>query len=81
MPVDSLTKRRAVAHIKRPGNGVTPGSTGTTLGRSAIAWSYSPAAPIPPPPGTGAHREKFTLGTKESLSVTGEPTLGGQFAW
>ena len=33
------------------------------------------------PPGGGAGRDKFTLGTKESLSVTSDPTIGGRWSW
>lgn len=30
---------------------------------------------------TGAFRDKFTIGTKESLSVTGDPVIGGPWSW
>ena len=49
MAVDSLAKRRAVAHLKRGARGATAGTTGTLLGRSALAWNY---ATLEPPPQT-----------------------------
>lgn len=36
--------------------------------------------PTPPTPGV-ANVDKFTLGTKESLSVTVQPTIGGSWSW
>lgn len=38
-----------------------------------------PAAP--PVPTTAVASEKFTLGTKESVGVTGTPTVGGWWGW
>ena len=73
MPVDSVEKRMAVGHIKRPGKGVGPGSPGTLLGRGAIAWNYVTAEP--PPPVAGAGPTSFGLGEKKSFSAANE--LGG----
>lgn len=28
-----------------------------------------------------ATTDRFTLGTKESLSITGQPTVGGRWSW
>ena len=39
------------------------------------------AFPTPPTPGAGGENEKITLGTKESLSVTSQPTVGGRWSW
>lgn len=36
---------------------------------------------IPPPAGGNANQDKFEIGTKESLSVTGTPTIGGRWSW
>ena len=40
-----------------------------------------PLEPIPNPPITGVLDDKIHLGTKESLGVTSQPTLGGWQAW
>ncbi len=73
MPVDSTAKRHAVAHLKRPGRGVFPGTTSTTLGRGAIGWNYVTDIPIPPVGGDGL--PGVGLGHKKSFSDAAE--LGG----
>lgn len=40
-----------------------------------------PLEPIPNPPIVGVIDDKFHLGSKESLGVTNQPTLGGWQAW
>lgn len=40
MAVDSVQKRMAVAHLKRPGRGVYPDSTSGPLARGSMAWNY-----------------------------------------
>ena len=80
MAVDTFAKRMAVSGVPLAtlGPGVFPGTTGTPQGRGAAAWNYTPVA-FAPPAVTG--REKFTLGTKESMDVTVDPTLGGRWSW
>ena len=81
MAVDSFAKRMTVAGVPMSalGPNVFPGTTGTALGRGAAAWNYLTSAPTPP--AAGLLRDKFTLGTKESLSVTNDPVLGGPWSW
>lgn len=81
MPIDTLGKRMAAAGVPflPLGVNVEPGSLATTLGRAATAWSYLVVA-VPPTPGT-SRRDTITLGTKESLAVTPDPTLGGWQSW
>ena len=81
MAVDTFAKRMAVGGVPflPLGVNVFPGTTGTTAGRAAAAWNY--VTGTPPPPAAGGQDDKFTLGTKESLSVTQQPTLGGRFSW
>ncbi len=46
---------------------------------NARYWYKIGADPVP---GTGnAPSDKFTLGTKESLGITGVPTIGGWWGW
>ena len=45
------------------------------------SFSYGTLDPIPNPPIVGILDDKFHLGTKESLGVTQQPTLGGWQAW
>ncbi len=73
MPVDTQAKRMAVAHIKRLGKGVFPSTTGTVLGRSAIAWNYVTAEPTPPVGGAGP--SDVGIGQKKTFSTFAE--LGG----
>ena len=49
----------------------------------ALMPYYVPGSldPIPNPPVVGILDDKFHLGTKESLGVTQQPTLGGWHAW
>jgi hypothetical protein len=81
MPVDTFAKRMAVGGVPLSclGPNVFPGTTNTVLGRGAAAWNY--ATVEPPPPVAGDQQDKFTLGTKESLSVTSQPTIGGRWSW
>jgi hypothetical protein len=83
MAIDTAEKRRSAAGVAFwvVGPGVTPNLAKDVEWRAESAWSYSGVAPAPPVPGAGAVDELFTLGTKESLSVTQQPTLGGRFSW
>jgi hypothetical protein len=76
MALTTRTARAAAAHVKRPGCGVTPGSTGTALGRAAVGWSY--ATEVPPPPGVGGTSEMTNLGGSASWQPGENPVLGGK---
>ena len=78
MPVDTFAKRMTVAHVKRPGRGVFPGTTNTLLGRGAMAWNYVSVEPPPPTPG-GLGGIQIGIGQKRSFS--NEPILGGGGSW
>lgn len=54
------------------------------FGEFAFAAGYfaeGPGQETPPPPTAGVLQDKFTLGTKESVTVTIQPTLGGRWGW
>lgn len=82
MAIDTAAKRMTVGGVPflPLGVNVFPGTTGTILGRAAAAWTYANHTPTPPTPGD-TFVDKFTLGTKESLGVTGQPTIGGRWSW
>lgn len=82
MPIDSALKRRSAGgvpfHVLGPG--VTPDATAPVAWRVSSGWSYAGISPSPPVT-PSALRDKFTLGTKESLGVTGMPTVGGWWGY
>lgn len=82
MAIDTFAKRMVVAGVPMSalGPNVFPGTTSTILGRTAAAWNYSNFTPTPPA-GGNSNTDKFTVGTKESLGVTGQPTIGGPWSW
>ena len=82
MPIDSAEKRRSAGGVGFwvVGPGVTPNVAKDAEWRQQAGWGYSGIPITPPVPGV-AMREKFTLGTKESLSVTGDPVIGGPWSW
>lgn len=53
-------------------------------GRTGFEFNYlqtwNSSATTPPPP-SGHGDEQMTLGAKESLAVTVNPTIGGRWGW
>lgn len=79
MPIDTAQKRRAVGALPHLPLGInqTPDVAKPVAWRQTAGWGYMGINPNPPPPVVPTFRDKFTLGTKESLGVTVDPTVGG----
>lgn len=82
MALDTAAKRAAAAHVKRLAKGVTSDATAPkpAIWRYAVGWNYGGNV-RPPATSAGGILDPHTLATKESLSVTGNPTLGGRWSW
>lgn len=52
------------------------GQVGYTLSFARTANSSQAVPPV-----IGGILDKYTLGTKEALSVTQQPTIGGRWSW
>ena len=82
MAIDTAAKRRAISGIYTGlvAVGVTPSAIPDAAWRQQAGWGYSGIA-VNPPVVVSDIDDKFTLGTKESLSVTRQPTVGGRWSW
>jgi hypothetical protein len=80
MAIDTATKRRSVSGIPHHplGVGITPDVTKPAGWRATAAWGYFGITPNPPVVGA-AFVDLVTLGTKPSMGVTLEPTIGGRW--